>query len=151
MSAPFLFDRSFELDVTPEEMWRALSQTDRYPDWWSWLRTFESGGLSEGTVANCVIQAPLPYSLRLAIGVERVVPNELIDTTVRGDLEGPARLELAASPGGCTARMVWTLELRDTVLRSFAMVARPAMVWAHDRIVESGLRQFERRAIDSAR
>jgi hypothetical protein len=89
--------------------------------------------------------------LRLAIGVDRVVANELVDTTVRGDLEGPARLELAASPGGCTARMVWRLELRDTVLRSFAMVARPAMVWAHDRIVESGLRQFERRAIDSSR
>jgi len=47
--------------------------------------------------------------------------------------------------------MVWSLEPRDTLLRSFAIVARPAMVWADDRVVESGLRQFERRAIDSTR
>ena len=151
MAAPFRFDRSFELAATPDELWRALAQTDRYAEWWSWLRTFDAPGLHEGTVANCVVQAPLPYSLRFAVTVGQVVPNELVDTMVTGDLEGPARLEVMASSGGSTARLVWSLELRDTMLRSFATLARPAMVWAHDRVVASGLRQFERGAVDPSR
>jgi hypothetical protein len=145
---PFRFDRSFDLDASPVELWSVLSATDRYPEWWSWLRVFEAGELTQGTVARCVVRGPLPYTLRFDVDVERVVPHELIDTHVRGDLEGPARLEVTPRPGGCSARLVWTLQLRDTLLRPLAVVARPAMVWAHDRVIETGLREFERRALD---
>jgi uncharacterized protein YndB with AHSA1/START domain len=145
---PFRFDRSFELDATPEELWSALSATDRYPEWWSWLRVMEGGELREGTVAHCVVRAPLPYTLRFDVGVESVVPRELVDTQVSGDLDGPARLEIAPRVGGCTARLIWSLHLRDSVLRPLAFFARPAMTWAHDRVIEMGLRQFERHALN---
>ena len=45
------------------------------------------------------------------------------------------------------ARLAWELDLRAPLLRSFARVARPAMAWAHDRIVERGLVQFEGHAL----
>jgi hypothetical protein len=49
---------------------------------------------------------------------------------------------------GSVARLVWSLELRDSFLRPLSFIARPAMVWAHDRVIELGLRDFERRALN---
>jgi uncharacterized protein YndB with AHSA1/START domain len=145
---PFLFDRRFDLDTTPAELWAVLSRTDQYPIWWSWLRTLEGGDLRAGAVAHCVVRAPLPYTLRFDVAVEDVVPHQLVSTKVSGDLEGPARLEIEPRPIGCAARLAWTLNLRDTLLGPLSAVARPAMAWAHNWVVEVGFRQFERRALD---
>ena len=63
-------------DVPPSELWEALSRTEDYPRWWTWLRGFEGGALEEGRVTRCVVKAPLPYSLRFAVHVRRVIPKE---------------------------------------------------------------------------
>jgi len=149
VGAPFTFDRRWDFAIPPDELWATLSRTDDYPEWWSWLREFDADGLEQGATARCVIRAPLPYALRFTVHVEQAVKPELVDTLIRGDLEGPARLEIAPSAdGGSQARLTWALELRDPVLRRLAIVGRPAMSWAHDRVVASGLRQFEQRALD---
>jgi uncharacterized protein YndB with AHSA1/START domain len=145
--APFRFDRRFELAASPDALWRTLARTDEYSEWWSWLRELDGGELREGAVARCVVQGPLPYVLRFDIEVEQVVPATLVATRVRGDLDGPARLEISPTPAGSAARMVWSLELRDSLLRPLSWVARPVMVWAHDRVIATGLRDFERQAL----
>jgi hypothetical protein len=149
--SPFRFDRSWHFGVTPDELWATLAQTDRYREWWPWLRefTFEGGGdaLVEGAVAHVVIQAPLPYQLRCTIRVEDATVDQRLATRVEGDLGGPARLELQAVDGGTEARLAWELDLRAPLLRSLAILGRPAMAWAHDRIVERGLAQFEGHAL----
>jgi uncharacterized protein YndB with AHSA1/START domain len=146
----FEYDRTFEFAVSPETFWETVSRTDSFPEWWSWLRTFESEGLRDGSHTSCVIEAPLPYALRVAIDVEQAVPPERIETRVTGDLEGPARLEITSTGSGCSARLVWTLELREPWLRRIARVARPVLGWAHDRVISSGVRQFERVALRDA-
>jgi uncharacterized protein YndB with AHSA1/START domain len=146
--APFRYDRRFELSVAPATLWSALEQTDRYPDWWSWLHTLEGGGLRAGDTARCVVRAPLPYSLRFDVHVEEVVPMTRVVTRIDGDLVGPAHLEITTTDLGCEARLLWELELRDPVLRPLAIVTRPAMQWAHDRVVDVGFAEFQRRALD---
>jgi uncharacterized protein YndB with AHSA1/START domain len=149
--SPFRFDRSWHFGVSPEELWATLSRTERYRSWWPWLREFdlEGGGeaLRTGAVAHVVIQAPLPYQLRCDVRVVDAVVDELLVTEVDGDLTGPARLELRPTGDGTEARLAWELGLRAPLLRSLARVARPAMAWAHDRIVERGLVQFEGHAL----
>ena len=153
MPSPFRFDRSWHFEVTPEELWTTLSHTERYREWWPWLRTFavDDGGagdvLATGQVARVVIQAPLPYQLHCTVRVDDAVPETRLVTTVDGDLQGPARLELRAVDGGTEARLAWEFELRAPMLRTLAIFGRPAMAWAHDRIVERGLRQFEGHAL----
>jgi hypothetical protein len=144
---PFRYDQRWEFAVSPETFWATVSRTDSYPEWWSWLREFESDGLHDGAHTECVIQAPLPYALRVAIDVERVVPIERVETRVTGDLEGPARLEVTPIASGCAARLVWSLELQEPWLRRLARVARPVLGWAHDRVISIGVRQFERVAL----
>jgi hypothetical protein len=93
------------------------------------------------------IQAPQPYQLHCTVQVDDAVQDERLVTTVEGDLSGPARLDLHATDGGTEARLAWTFELRAPLLRTLALVGRPAMAWAHDRIVERGLAQFEGHAL----
>jgi hypothetical protein len=153
--SPFRFDRSWHFSVTPGELWSTLSHTERYREWWPWLRSFAVDGengahpdaLATGRVARVVIQAPLPYQLRCTVRVADAVRNERLVTSVDGDLHGPARLELRPEDGGTEARLTWELELRAPLLRTLAIFGRPAMAWAHDRIVERGLVQFEGHAL----
>jgi uncharacterized protein YndB with AHSA1/START domain len=149
--SPFRFDRSWHFGVSPEDLWATLSRTELYRSWWPWLRAFhlEDGGeaLRTGAVAHVVIQAPLPYQLRCDVRAVDADPDRRLVTVVDGDLGGPARLELEPTADGTEARLAWELDLRAPLLRSFARVARPAMAWAHDRIVERGLVQFEGHAL----
>lgn len=149
MPAPFRYDRTFPLTVSPAELWDVLARTDRYETWWPWLHELEGAGLEPGAIARCVVQAPLPYALRFAVEVVAVTPHERVDTKVTGDLVGPASLAVLPAPGGCDARLTWELHLEDPVLRPLVWVARPAMAWAHDRVVDMGLDQFRERAIDA--
>jgi hypothetical protein len=150
VAAPFRFDRAWTFPVPPERFWATINDTGRYREWWPWLREFDGAPLERGITARCVIQAPLPYALDLLITVDDVVPETSVDVRISGDLVGPARLEVAPDGDGCSARLNWSLRLEDRWLRHVARVARPAMVWAHDRVVEVGVRRFERVALDGS-
>jgi uncharacterized protein YndB with AHSA1/START domain len=151
MATPFQFERAWSFAVAPDELWTTLEQTDQYRLWWPWLREFriDGDGFRAGSTAYLVIQAPLPYQLRCAIHVDEVIQPHKLVAHVTGDLEGPARLELAPAPDGAQARLAWTLEVRSSLLRPLATIGRPALSWAHDRIVERGLVQFEQHALES--
>jgi polyketide cyclase/dehydrase/lipid transport protein len=148
---PFHFDRTWDFAVPPQELWTVATRTRDYRNWWTWLRDLDGPGVYAGAQARCVIQSPLPYALRLHIDVERAEPPAIIETYVRGDLDGPARLEIDATEHGSRARLAWELEVCDRVLRQFARVARPVMVWAHDRVVATGVDQFRVRALNGHR
>lgn len=150
MPAAFDYDRRFEFAVSPETFWQTVSRTDSYPEWWTWLREFDSDGLHTGSRTECVIRAPLPYALRVRIDVERAVRPDVVETRVSGDLDGPARLEISPTASGCTARLMWSLELREPWLARLARVTRPVLTWAHDRLITSGVREFERVALVEA-
>ena len=147
MPDTFEYDRHFDFAVSPEVFWATVSRTESYPTWWTWLRGFQSDGLHDGAHTECVIQAPLPYALRVGIDVERVVAPERVETRVSGDLLGPARLEITPTAAGCAARLVWSLELREPWLARIARFTRPVLTWAHDRVISSGVHQFERVAL----
>src|SRR6188472_1033604 len=119
---PFHFDRTWSFHVPADELWNVATRTDDYRAWWTWLREFDVPGVYAGAQAHCVIQSPLPYALRLDIDVERAEPPTVIETYVRGDLDGPARLEIAATDGGSRARLAWELEVCDRFLRRVAYV-----------------------------
>ena len=152
MPTLFASDRAFDFDVSADRFWEAIARTDDFPRWWSWLHRFECDGLREGAEAQCEVRAPLPYSLRFDIVVQRVVEGSLVETVVRGDIAGPARLEVRPLTGErCEARLTWALEPSTPLLRNMARFARPLMEWGHDRVLDVGVRQFRRRALGGGR
>lgn len=148
VARPFRFDGRWSFSATPDDLWRAFSETERFPEWWPWLRTLDSAGLVAGTVSRCVIRAPVPYVLTLEIAMLEVVAPRLVVAAVSGDLEGPARLEVTARPGGSEARMSWELEARTPLLKAAALLFRPVLDWGQSWVVDTGLRQFRRSALE---
>jgi uncharacterized protein YndB with AHSA1/START domain len=140
----FRLDRTFLFDHRPAVVWAALSSPADYPRWWSWLRAIDADELAEGTTAHCLIRAPIPFSLRVDLNVERVVPERRIEVSAGGDLRGPATLELEAHADGAAARLTWDLEPRR-VPRFLA--SGPLLRWGQDWVVDTGVRQFRRRAL----
>lgn len=143
--APFDFDRAWEFSIGPDEFWATVSHTDSFPLWWGWLRAFESEGLVQGATTDFVVQGALPYQLHFVVVIDRLVEARLVETSVSGDVRGPASLELEASPGGCVARLRWSLEPQERVLRRLAMISHPLLSWSHDQVVAMGVAQFRRR------
>jgi len=145
--APFTFDKSWAFPATPEQVWDVLTRTEDYRRWWPWLAVLESDGLREGATARCVVRPPLPYRLHFDVHVDRVEPARTLDARVTGDLQGPAQLELASDPAGCTVRLSWEVQLASRRLQRVARIGRPVMQWGHDLVVDMGVRQFRRRAL----
>jgi hypothetical protein len=104
------------------------------------------------------VRAPLPYTLEFAVHIRSVDPGRAVETEVRGDLSGPARLTVAdadadaetgagADPTRSTARLAWEVDLRVPFLSVASFVARPLLVWAHDQVVATGVDAFRRQAL----
>lgn len=141
-------DRRFTFDRPPAEVWTAMARTEAYTRWWPWLRHLDAQGLVTGDVWSCHIQPPLPYFLRFTIALDDVDPGRSARATVAGDITGAASLTLAASEdGGSVVRLVSDLAPSSSVLRAFAVVARPLVVWGHDWVLAEGIRQFRHRAL----
>ncbi len=149
MGSTFRYDQAFDFAVSRDVLWDALNDIEQFPNWWPWLRSFDATAekLAPGTVANCAVRAPLPYTLEFQVHIEQVEPGVFIGTRVSGDLEGPARLEVAGDEDGSTARLSWAVDLRLPLLSVASRVARPVLLWAHDRVVATGVEQFREYAL----
>ncbi len=141
-------DRRFTFDRPPAEVWDVMGRTSAYTRWWPWLRRLDAEGLVAGDVWTCHIQPPLPYFLRFTLTLDEVVPGRSARATVAGDITGTAAFTLsAAEGGGSTGRLVSDLAPASSVLRAFAAVARPLVVWGHDWVLDEGIRQFRARGL----
>ena len=146
----FAFDRSWDFELTRDDLWSRISDTSSFSTWWPWLRAFDPVPLEAGATTRAAIGPPLPYVLNVALEVADVVEASSVDVLVAGDLHGPARLEVTDLDAGSRARLLWTLELRRPMLRMAASVARPVLQWGHDWVVTNGVEQF-RRAVHAER
>jgi uncharacterized protein YndB with AHSA1/START domain len=143
----FHLDRTFVFDRPPDVVWDALANPRDYPRWWSWLREVDADGLTEGTTARCLIRAPVPFTLRLQLRVDRVMPGRRVEVTAAGDLEGTGALALDAHPSGTEARLTWELEPHQRLLRAAGLLSRPLLQWGQDWVVATGAKQFKRGAL----
>lgn len=144
-------DRRHYFDATPDQVWDAIGRVDAYRSWWPWLRTFDAVALEEGETWRCTIRPPLPYDLRLAVTIDLLDHPNRIDATVGGDLTGSARVDLLpvddGTGPGCEIRLRSVLSPHRGLLRSVADVAPGIARRGHDWVLDTGLRQFRRRAL----
>jgi hypothetical protein len=150
--APFRADREMSFPTSAESLWAVLADTSRYREWWPWIEHLDTGSdpFALGSRAEFVIRSPLGYRLRCHTVVVDACPGDIVTVAVGGDLSGPASLAVQPVADGCRARVAWTLSLERPLLRDAARVARPAMGWAHDRVVDRGLQQFRTRALNGS-
>jgi uncharacterized protein YndB with AHSA1/START domain len=140
-------DRRHHFGVPRSELWSMITQVDRYPTWWPWLRSFNATELKAGAEWQCRVQPPLPYSLRLVITIEDVVAEESVAATVSGDVEGTAELRLLDIPDGSEAHLTSALAPSSRPLKLIARAALPVVRFGHDWVLDTGAKQFSERAL----
>jgi hypothetical protein len=140
-------DRQYRFDVPVDALWRRLSNVDDYRTWWPWLRRFEAEKLAAGERWRCAVQPPLPYLLRFDLVLDAVRDCEQIEATVDGDITGTAIIDLADRGGATEVRLRSSLAPANRYLRTVAKVARPVVRYGHDWVLDTGARQFGRRAV----
>ena len=140
-------DRTYRFDRPSTEVWDAIARVEAYPSWWPWLRRFEHGGLVPGARWTCTVVPPLPYVLRLEITISETLPPHRIEASVQGDVEGQATVELSDDGDGCEVRLRSALAPSRRPLRTVAALAPWLARFGHDWVLDTGARQFERRAL----
>jgi uncharacterized protein YndB with AHSA1/START domain len=138
-------DRRYRFTASPEAFWRALESTDRYQQWWPWLRQFEAKGLILGDSWRCAVRPPLPYTVRFAIELTEVDPPTTVAATITGDITGAARIEIAPDGDeGSTVNLHSELAPNGRGFTAFATVARPLVTRGHNWVLDTGAAQFGR-------
>ncbi len=154
-TSPYVIDYegTFHLDLPPDEVWAIISRTDRFEDWWGWLREFETegSGLETGSVLRGVVVPPLPYRMRLEVVLADSARPRRIDAVVNGDLRGTATLTFATDAGGTEATVSWTIEMMQKPMRLAARLAYPLLRWGHDLVVQATVDNFRRLLAAEAR
>lgn len=141
MSA-FAFDDSWTFSVSPQEVWELVERTDLYPRWWPQLVRFSSEGVRADARTRARVRGPLWYALDVDVRVLCADAPYRLEADVRGDLSGRAALELSEHGGGTRVRLVFHVDLRHRWLRHLAGPGRPLLRWAHNRVIDRGVRSF---------
>lgn len=140
-------DRSYHFARPPEEVWAALGSVDAYRRWWPWLRRFDAEALAPGARWECSVRPPVPYRLRFTVTLGEVEAPSRITASVSGDIFGDACVSLAAADGGCRVRLTSELQPSGQPLRGVTRLAPWLAQFGHDWVLDTGVRQFRRRAL----
>ena len=140
-------DRRHSFAISPDELWDAMGRLDAYRAWWPWLRRFDAATLAPGTTWSAVVQPPLPYRLRFDLHLGEVEPPRVVTADVTGDIAGSARLEISPVGDGCELHLLSELRPTNPLLRAVARMAAPVARFGHDWVLDTGLRQFQDRAL----
>lgn len=143
----FETDRSYQLPVSPDELWQVLRQVDDYRSWWPWLRRFDAVALAAGEVWECLVHPPLPYRVRFAVVLEEVRAPGVLEASITGNVLGRARIEITDHPLGSEARLVSSLRPSNGVLKMVGRLGGPVARFGHDWVLDRGAKQFIARAL----
>jgi hypothetical protein len=144
-AARFSFRREFDVPARVERVQEVLVDLEWYAAWWPEIVAV--GKLSDDD-ALVVCRSALPYELVLHLTAVHREPERL-EVALDGDLEGFARFELSETPTGTHLVFTEQVEAVGRALRTASYVARPLLVWNHDRMLESCLRGLRRRVQES--
>jgi uncharacterized protein YndB with AHSA1/START domain len=139
-------NRHRPFDVSPEELWAALAEVDRYRSWWPWLQRLDADALALGETWSCAVRAPLGYPVRFELDLDRVEPPRSISARVTGDVVGVASIDLERTGGGSVLNFRSALEPAAGHLRLLGRVAPGIARRGHDAVIDGALHQFGERA-----
>ena len=140
-------DRRWDFSDSVADVWTAITEIDRYQQWWPWLRRFDAGGFAEGERWRCTVKPQLPYRVHFDIVLESVVEHESAVARLEGDLTGSARLELCGDAQRSELRLISELEAVAGPARLVERLVPGLASAGHDWILDRGIQQFSEQAL----
>jgi uncharacterized protein YndB with AHSA1/START domain len=141
----FALTSRWTLDAPPAAVWRLLTEVDRWPGWWPYVRRVERRHTAPtspvGDVLRIAWGSALGYGLKLELETIAAERERLLEARTVGDLRGAGRWTLEAAEGGATRLVyVWQVELHRPWMRALAGLLRPVFAWNHFAVMRAGAR-----------
>jgi uncharacterized protein YndB with AHSA1/START domain len=134
----YRFRSVWSIAAPPREVFHALVDLARYPDWWPDVRSVSE--VDEDT-AEVVCRSVLPYRLRMRMRrTEQDEPNGRLRVDLTGDLVGFLGCLLDSDRGRTRLKIVQEVVVTRPLLRVMAPLARPLLVANHGAMMWRGRR-----------
>lgn len=140
------------LDASQEEIWKALVESEHWPDWWPTVKRVElldpGGENGIGSIRRLTWSTALPYDIVFETTTTRVEPMTVIEARARGELDGIGRWTLTPDGDRCAARYDWIVTVTKPWMVRLAFLLRPVFAWNHNQVMERGRRGLEAYLVD---
>lgn len=150
-AAHFELESCWHVDAPVETVWAALTQPDRWPQWWPYVRAVhavrEGRDDGVGRVRRIDWRTRLPYGITIEVETVEVVRHQRLRALSRGQLRGEGLWQLRPVAGGTEVVYLWRVQVARPWMRRLAPLLSPVFRWNHDGVMaagEAGLRRHLR-------
>lgn len=140
--ASYEFLTTWVLDAPREEVWDAIWDSERWPEWWPGV--VEAVELDPGTPCGIgrrgryAWRSRIPYPVRFEVVSTLVERPQALEGEAQGDLEGTGAWSFEDSEGATTATYAWNVRTTKPWMNAVAPLARPVFRWNHDYVMRRG-------------
>jgi Polyketide cyclase / dehydrase and lipid transport len=141
--ARYRFLTTWALDAPVEDVWQAIYETERWPEWWRGVKVAEQLRRGQGpddgvgSVHRYVWRSRLPYDIEFRMTTTRVERPHLLEGEADGNLRGRGRWRLW-SGRGTAVTYEWDVETTIPWMNLVAPIGRPVFHWSHDVVMRNG-------------
>jgi hypothetical protein len=146
--ARYSFLSTWALDAPIEDVWEAIYETERWPEWWRGVKVAEQlegvPGDGVGSVHRYVWRSRLPYDIEFRMRTTRVERPFVLEGKADGQLRGSGCWRLWAGGGPTAVTYEWNVETTIPWMNAIAPIGRPVFHWSHDHVMRNGGRGIAR-------
>ena len=142
--ARYRFLTTWALAAPIEDVWKAVYETERWPEWWRGvkvaerLRDGDDPGDGVGSIHRYVWRSRLPYDIEFTMRTTRVEAPYALEGEADGDLRGTGRWRLWQGAGATAVTYEWEVESTIVWMNTIAPIGRPVFHWSHDVVMQNG-------------
>ena len=139
--ASYTFITTWIVDAPRADVWRAIYDIERWPEWWRGVRKVQQ--LEEGDAAGIGAlyrhewRSVIPYPVRFDARITRIEPLDLIEADAHGELAGVGRWRFFGERE-TTITYEWNVRTTQRWMNLAAPLARPIFRWNHNVVMHQG-------------
>ena len=137
----YKFVTTWKLNAPLPEIWDAISQIDKWSEWWQGVLKVEiiRGETNDKIIFAHTWQSFIPYKLNFRTEVIEIDPLKSITATVTGELEGTGRWEFMETGNAETVvTYYWFVKTTMTWMNLTAPFLSWLFRWNHDTVMRWG-------------
>lgn len=132
----------WRIEAPLEEVYAAIHNSPRWPDWWPGMQKVEPVTAGDATGINSVLryswQGRLPYRMVFEVRATRIEKRVAIEGAVQGDLEGVGRWHFINEGAVSVVRYEWHVRSTRWWMNLLAPFARAMFIRNHGIIMRQG-------------
>ncbi|HVY77580.1 MAG TPA: SRPBCC family protein [Solirubrobacterales bacterium] len=141
--ADYSFLTTWLLEAPREQVWEAIYEQARWPQWWRGVEEAEevrpgAPGDGVGTVSRMVWKSLLPYRVEFEVTTTRIERPHLMEGNAVGELRGVGRWRLYEQGNVTAVLYEWNVATTKAWMNLLAPLARPVFEWNHDWVMARG-------------